>query len=124
MFGNHSIFDLVELPSTPGPCEKADAAGYGGPTLLLTGLIPSLLLIISVLVLLKQNIDRVISLITLIINCFRRTSHERSEEETFNFGSSTFVVRQGRGFPRNLCDSELAAREIDVELGQPLESVV
>ena len=122
MFLNISTFDLVEAPATSGPCGSVPEEGLGQTTVWAVGTVPSLLLLIAVLIILKQNLDRILSILNSIQNCLRSLTPLR-EVGAVVAPPPTVVVRQG--LPRNLTDSELVQRnELYDELVSPFESEV
>ena len=120
MLGNLSTFDIVVLPSLPGQCERIVDQGYDANTVWLVGGVPTLCSIIMILILIKQNLDRVISLVTQIQICLSTMSFTRRPEATYDTVATTVVVDPNP--PINPRGSVLAAR--DGESVRPLESVV
>ena len=121
MFLNISIFDTVEVPSTSGPCVSVPEEGFGSTTLWAVGSVPSLLLLVSVLILLRQNLDRILEILNYVRACLRFSTPTREEVVGTN-PPPPIVVCQGS--PRNLTDSEIVERNALNDLVSPIESEV
>lgn len=120
MFINISTFDLVDGATNPGQCESPPVRDFDRLTVALAASVPSLFLVVTILLLIRQNLDRMIIFIHSIRDCLLSLRMTR-QTQAGNVSAETIVIQQF--LPRNLTDSELAASN-ENELVRPLESVV
>ena len=110
MFFNISLFDSPDVPAAPG---QGDADDVAAPDIARIASIcgPTVLCLIMILILIKQNLDRIVALIGAINQCVDRFKGFFDQFIEFFRGRTVVAVADPPCAtvlrPRNLTDSEI-----------------
>ena len=120
MFFNISLFDSPDVPAAPGQGDVDDVVGPDVARIVgICG--PSVLCLIMILMLIKQNLDRIVALFGALNQCLDRFVALFDHLKEFFRGRTVVAVADPPcdtvSRPRNLTDSEI----IDMRHARPGE---